>query len=82
MEAIRLAEVSGNTSQTARDLGLRPDMIRRWKKRFEADGRRAFPGHGVPADEELAKLKRELKALREENYVLKKAAGIFGRDLR
>jgi transposase-like protein len=40
------SESSGNTAQTARDLGLRPDMIRRWRKRMEADGKRAFPGHG------------------------------------
>jgi transposase len=57
-------------------------MIRRWKQRFEEDGKRAFPGHGNPRDEELAKLRKELRRAKEENIVLKKAAGIFSRDLR
>ena len=82
LEAIRLAEASGNTAQTARDLGIRADDIRRWKKRFEEDGKRAFPGHGNPRDEELMRLRREVQRLKEENIVLKKAAGILSRSLR
>ena len=76
LEAVRLAEASGNTARTARELGVRPDMIRRWKKRISEDGRRAFPGHGNPRDEELTKLRRENQRLKEENIVLKKAAGL------
>ena len=82
MEAVRLAAASGNTAQTARDLGVRPDMIRRWRKRLAEDGKRAFPGHGNPRDEELAKLRRENRRLKEENIVLKKAAGILSQGLR
>lgn len=37
-EAIRLAEVSGNMSQTARDLGIRAEMIRRWRLQFNDHG--------------------------------------------
>ena len=66
-ESVRLAEASGNTAQTARDLGVRPDMIRRWRKQLAEDGKRAFPGHGNPRDEELVKLGRENQRLKEEN---------------
>ena len=82
IEAVKLAELSDNTSQTARELGINAGMIRRWKQRFVEDGKRAFPGHGNPRDEELAKLRKELRRVKEENIVLKKAAGIFSRDLR
>jgi len=40
-------------------------------------GMPAFPGHGRPRDEELARLKKENKALKEANEILKKAAVIF-----
>jgi transposase len=82
LEAVRLAQASGNTARTARDLDVRPDMIRRWKRRLEEDGTRAFPGHGHPRDEEMMRLRRELQRLKEENIVLKKAAGILSQGLR
>jgi len=79
LEAVRMAATSGNTAQTARELGVKADLIRRWRKRIEEDGRRAFPGHGKPRDEELARLQKEVRRLKEENIVLKKAAGILSR---
>ena len=32
LEAVRAAERSGNAAQTARDLGIRPALIHRWKR--------------------------------------------------
>ncbi len=50
------------------------------------NGSRAFPGHGQPADqpadEELARLRREVEILRQEREVLKKAVSIFAPQLR
>jgi transposase-like protein len=37
----------------------------------------AFPGHGRPRDAELTRVRKENKALREANEILKKAAVIF-----
>ncbi len=76
VEVVRLADTSGNTTQAARELGIQADMIRRWRKRIEEDGKRAFFGHDKPRNEEFARLQRDVRRLREENIVLKKAAGL------
>ncbi len=76
-EAVRLADERGNRSAVARELGIHTSMIRRWKEQLEENGERAFPGQGNPRDEEMTKLYRELKRIKEENAILKKAVGIF-----
>jgi transposase len=67
-------------SQIAADLGINENMLRRWvQSAREAGGTnlRPFPGHGRVRDEELARLRKENKALRNANEILKKAAVIF-----
>jgi transposase len=81
-EAVRAAERNGNVAQTARDLGLSPNVLYRWKRELAGDGPRAFPGNGVPRDEELARLRRELKRAQEELAIVKKALGIVSSPSR
>ena len=82
-EAVGLAEKREKPiSQIAVDLGLNESVLRRWmhEAREEREtGRTAFPGHGRPRDEELTRLRKENKSLREANEILKKAAVIFAR---
>jgi transposase len=62
------------------DLGINETMLRRWMQQTResvGSGLRAFPGHGRPRDAELARLRKEVKALRDANEILKKAAAIF-----
>jgi transposase len=82
LEAVRAAERSGNVAQTARDLGIRPNLIHRWKRELSDGGHRAFPGHGTPRDEELARLRRENKRLQQELAIIKKALGIVSSPSR
>ena len=66
--------------QVAKDLGINESLLRKWMQAArEAAGttRPAFPGRGRPKDEELARLRKENKALRAANEILKKAAVIF-----
>jgi transposase len=65
-------------SEVARELGIRPDMVRKWKKKFEADGQSAFPGSGrlKPEEADLRRLRRENERLRMERDILKKAVAI------
>jgi transposase len=82
-EVIALAEKREKpVSQIAKDLGLNESMLRRWIKEEQESaktGVKTFPGHGRPKDEELARLRKEVKSLREANEILKKAAVIFAR---
>nr|AGS52034.1 IS3 family element, transposase orfA [uncultured bacterium contig00008] len=83
-EAVALAEKREKPiSQIAKDLGIKDKMLYRWmhQKRSSAEtGIQAFPGHGRPRDAELARLRKENKALREANEILKKAAVIFAQE--
>jgi transposase len=76
-EAVRLAEESGNKSQVARDLDVPKSVLGRWRRELQANGKKAFPGHGKPRDEEMAQLKKENRRLQQEVEILKKAVGIF-----
>jgi transposase len=82
LEAIRLAEVGDKTaSQVARELGLRPNQIWKWKQQLEREAAAGGPAtRGRPADDELASLRRENARLKEENELLKKAAMYFARE--
>ena len=80
-EAAALAEKKEKpVSRIAVDLGNNENMLRRWvqaSRESAGSGLQAFPGHGRPKDAELARLRKENKALREANEILKKAAVIF-----
>jgi transposase len=80
-EAVALAEKREKPiSQVAKDLGINENMLRRWmqaSRETAGSGKPAFPGHGRPRDAELARLRKENKALRDANEILKKAAVIF-----
>jgi transposase len=75
-EAVRLAQQSRNTSETARNLGVASSVLQRWKKELAQDGEKAFPGKGHTKDEELRQLQRENQRLKETVEILKKAVGI------
>ena len=73
-EAVRLAYESGRRlSDVSRELELRPDMIRRWRRRL---GGGSGPV-GSTAEQEVHRLQRELSLVREERDILKKALAIF-----
>ncbi len=84
LEAVRLME-RGNKSaaEVARELGIRRNQLYKWQEQLGAKGKDdVFPGHGRRAgsEAEVARLKRELARLEEENTILKKAAVYFARE--
>ena len=81
-EAVRLVvEGKRRITEVARDLGIRSNMLHRWKRKLEEDGEGAFPGKGnLTAEEEaVRRLEKELKETREERDILKKALAVFSR---
>jgi transposase len=78
-EAVALLERSNNKAQVARELGIHPNLLDKWRSKIRNNPDRPFPGKGNPQDEELASLKRENARLKEEVEILKKAVGIFSK---
>ena len=83
VDAVKLVTEQGyKVSEAARNLGIHHSSLRRWKKQFETNGDRAFPGKGHmnPETEELNRLRKEVKQLRMEREILKKAAAFFAKE--
>ena len=83
VDAVKLVTEQGyNVSEAARNLGIQHSSLRRWKKQSETNGNQAFPGKGhmSPEKEELHRLRKEVKQLRMEREILKKAAAFFAKE--
>ena len=79
LEAVRMVTEGGHSPvQVARDLDIRPDMLRRWRRQFEEDPEQSFPGVGQrkTREEEMWQLRRDLERVTMERDILKKALGI------
>jgi len=83
LEAIRLAQQQDvSIAEVARDLGLHDHVLRRWIKQYEEDPAHAFPGGGQlkPEQSEIAALRKEIKKLKAERDILKKATAFFAKE--
>jgi transposase len=70
-----------SVGQIAKDLDLTPSAVRRWVTQAEIDaGQRG----GLSSDErtELTHLRKEVRVLREERDILKRATVFFAREVR
>ncbi len=79
-EAVKLVTEGGKSlAEVARDLDLGESMLGAWKQALSKGGDHAFPGKGnAPAlEEELRRLRAEVKRLTMERDVLKKATAFF-----
>ena len=80
IDAVRLLKESGKTAtEIADNLGIKRDLLSRWKKEIADETKKAFTGKGNPRDEEVVRLKKEITDLRMERDILKKAMAIFSR---
>jgi transposase len=83
LEAIRMSEESEQSvAQVARNLGIRPKLLYRWRSELCEEGPdEVFRGNGrlKTEDEEMRRLQRELERVRMERDILKKALSVFAR---
>ena len=77
-EVIELIRTTGKTvGQVARELDLTETAVREWVKRADLDAGRRSDGLTTTEREELRRLRREVRDLREEREILRKAAVFF-----
>ncbi len=82
-DAVRLVLDSGKSvNSVARDLGISESTLRQWKNQLFEKAEEAFPGKGKLSarDNEIYKLRRELKEVKVEIDILKKAMAIFSKN--
>ena len=80
-EAVGLTrQPSASVSQVARDIGVGVGLLGRWRRELETDKANAFSGSGVPRDQEMAALKRELARVKKERDFLRDAAAFFAKE--
>jgi transposase len=85
LEAVRLVSEHGiSVAQAARDLDIHDNVLRRWVRQYREDPVNAFPGAGQlkPEQTEVAQLKKEIRKLKAERDILKKASAYFARELK
>ena len=81
-EAVQLSYDSESTiAQVAENLGIRPELLYRWRREQREEGDDAFRGKGMSkaSEEEMRRLRRELDQVRMERDILKKALSVFAR---
>ena len=83
-DAVRLVlDEHVSVARAARDLGLHANTLHNWVRK-ERSARAGANPEGVSEDsaEELKRLRRENRILREEREILKKAAAFFAKESR
>jgi transposase len=80
LNVIRLCEESGKKQRDfEKEMGIGGGCISHWRRELNESKELSFPGNGIPRDQEVARLKREIEILKQERDILKKAVGIFSK---
>lgn len=81
-EAVKLAKEKTKTiGELAADLGLSESCLRKWVKQGDVDAGGGSTGALTTAErEEFASLRREVRTLRMEREILKKATAFFAKE--
>ena len=82
-EAVQLVRVSGKSRRAiAAELGISTESLRQWVKQADLDAGLRHDGLTSAETEEVRRLRREVKQLREEREILLKAAAFVAHAQR
>jgi transposase len=80
-EVVELIRITGKAvGQVARELDLTETAVRQWVKQADLDAGHRTDGLTTAERDELRQLRREVRDLREEREILRKAAVFFARE--
>jgi transposase len=83
LEAVKLVTERGvAVAQTAKDLDVHENVLRKWVRELPEEPEEAFPGNGKQRaqDVEIVRLRKEVAKLKMERDILKKAAAYFAKE--
>ena len=80
-DAVRLVTDEGYSfAEAGRSLGVRGDMIARWKRRFEAADETVGRDRQISDKQRIRELEARVRKLQMEKDILKKATAFFVRE--
>lgn len=85
LKAVRLViDQKQSATSVARSLGIEVANLRRWVTQYKVSNEQAFPGNGKQSlteeQQRIKELEAEVRQLKMEQEILKKAAAFFAKD--
>jgi transposase len=82
--SVELSNTRSDLTALAKELDIKPSLLYRWRKEYSSKPSTSFPGNGkvisTEAEQEVARLKKELRETQMERDILKKAVSIFSKS--
>ena len=79
-QILELVRTGRTLNELAREFEPSGETIRQWVKQAELNARQRQDGLTTDQKEEIAKLRREVKRLKQEQEILRKAAAWFAQE--
>ncbi|MCY1420506.1 Transposase [compost metagenome] len=85
LQVVQMLKEQGlSVTQVCRDLDLGETAVRRWLQQYEAElsGQLGIGKPLTPEQQRIRQLEAELRQLKQDNELLKKASAFFARELK
>ena len=85
LQVVQMIKDQGlSVAQVCRDMNLGEPAVRRWLQQYEAElsGQAGIGKPLTPEQQRIRQLEAELRQLKQDNELLKKASAFFARELK